>query len=163
GRAVPAGRGAIGATPQIWLRAPVPLSIIKNTAAADKRASLKDQGVRFPMAKIPYLKYVPYVAAVFIMGVSCYVQGMWSERWGTFPELKMFADQLKEIPKDIGDWRGEDSKETDARILKVAGAEGELVRVYTNAAGQSVQVSIICARMRDIFYHTPDRCYPAAG
>ena len=59
-------------------------------------------------------------------------------------------------------WSSGAEKSSDA-ILKIAGAEGEFVRVYSNASGQQVRVSIICARLRDVFYHTPDRCYPAAG
>lgn len=109
------------------------------------------------------LTYVPIGAAVVIMIVSCLVQGSWSERWGTFPELQLFAQQLDQIPKDVGEWKGEDAEKSSEQILKIAGAEGEFVRVYHNASGQTVRVSIICARLRDVFYHTPDRCYPAAG
>jgi hypothetical protein len=105
----------------------------------------------------------PFVVALVIMAVSCRLQGSWSERWGTFPELQLYAKQLDKIPMDVGEWKGEDAEKSTEMILKVAGAEGELVRVYKNATGQSVRVSIICARLRDVFYHTPDRCYPAAG
>jgi hypothetical protein len=106
---------------------------------------------------------LPIAAAVLLMGVSCYYQGMWSERWGEFPELKIYADQLAEVPKKIGEWQGEDEGEADERIMKISGAAGQLTRVYTNAAGEQVRVMIMCARFQDIFYHTPDRCYPAAG
>ena len=106
---------------------------------------------------------LPIVAAVFLMGASCYYQGKWSERWGEFPELEIFAEQLKEVPLDFGEWKGKDAEASDEKILKIAGAAGELVRTYTNPAGEQVRVSIICARLRDVFYHTPDRCYPAAG
>jgi hypothetical protein len=106
---------------------------------------------------------VPIGVAVAIMLVSGYVQGKWSERWGTFPELEIYAKQLEEIPKDVGEWEGQDAAKSDEKILKIAGAEGEMTRVYRNAAGQEVRVSIICGRLQDVFYHTPDRCYPAAG
>lgn len=106
---------------------------------------------------------VPIIAAVVIMAGACVLQGMWSERWATFPELEVFAQQLKAIPLDVGDWKGEDSQGSDERTLKIAGAEGEFVRMYKNPAGQQVRVSIICARLQDIFAHTPEKCYPAAG
>ena len=63
----------------------------------------------------------------------------------------------------FGEWKGKDQEKSDAKILKIAGAEGELVRTYRNAHNEEVRISIICARLQDIFYHTPDRCYPAAG
>ncbi len=107
--------------------------------------------------------FLPIAVGVIVLGVSCYVQGMWSERWGTFPELKIYSDQLAQIPLDFGEWQGKNEEGSDAKILKIAGAEGELVRTYRNAAGEEVRVSIICARLQDVFYHTPERCYPAAG
>ncbi len=107
--------------------------------------------------------YVAVGAAVVLMLGSGYVQGLWSERWGTFPELAIFSEQLAAVPKEIGEWKGTDAEATDEKILKIAGATGELVRTYTNGNGDQVLISIICGRLRDITYHTPDRCYPAAG
>jgi hypothetical protein len=109
------------------------------------------------------LTYAPFAAALVILVVSCFVQGSWSERWGNFPELQIYARRLGQIPLEFGEWKGEAAEATDEKILKIAGAEGEFVCVYQNASGQSVRVSIICARLRDVFHHTPDRCYPAAG
>ncbi|HEX3728015.1 MAG TPA: EpsI family protein [Pirellulales bacterium] len=108
-------------------------------------------------------KYLPVVAAVALMAIGGVLQGKWSERWGSFPELQVLTAQMSEIPKQIGEWQGEDEEQSDEKILKIAGAEGELVRTYKNANGDMVRVSMICARLQDIFYHSPDRCYPAAG
>jgi hypothetical protein len=107
--------------------------------------------------------YLPIGVAVVVMLVACYVQGMWSERWGSFPELQIYSDQLSAIPMEFGEWQGKDAEKSDEKILKIVGAEGELVRTYRNASGEEVRISIICARLHDIFQHTPDRCYPAAG
>ncbi len=106
---------------------------------------------------------LPAAAAVLMMGVSCYYQGIWSERWGEFPELQIYADQLPEVPMDVGEWHAIDAGKSDERTRTISGAVGELNRVYTNPAGKEVRVMIMCARFRDVFYHTPDRCYPAAG
>ena len=76
------------------------------------------------------LKYLPIGLAIALMISAGYVQGVWSERWGTFPELKTFSDQLSSIPKQIGEWQGTDADATDEKILKIAGAEGEMVRTY---------------------------------
>jgi hypothetical protein len=110
-----------------------------------------------------WLTYTPIAAAAVLMIGVGYVQGLWSERWGTFPELQIFADQLAAVPLQIGEWQGKVEEGSNDRILQVAGAAGEIVRTYTNANGETVRVSLICGREQDLTYHTPDRCYPAAG
>jgi EpsI family protein len=107
--------------------------------------------------------YLVLGAAVILLVGTGYVQGVWSERWGTFPELKVFSEQLAAVPREIGEWKGTDAEATDAKILEMAGAEGELRRTYRNENGEEVYISIICGRLQDITYHTPERCYPAAG
>ena len=67
------------------------------------------------------------------------------------------------IPQQIGEWQGTDIEGSDEKVRKIAGAEGELIRTYKNANGDEVRISLICGRLRDITFHTPDRCYPAAG
>jgi uncharacterized protein DUF3485 len=109
------------------------------------------------------MKYLPIGLAVAIMLVAGVIQGWISERWGTFPELQLLSEQLTSVPMQIGEWEGQDGEKSNDKILKISGAEGELVRIYRNANGEEVRVSIICARLMDIFLHSPDRCYPAAG
>ena len=53
-----------------------------------------------------WLTYIPIAAAAVLMIGVGYVQGLWSERWGVFPELKIFADQLAAVPLQIGEWQG---------------------------------------------------------
>ena len=115
------------------------------------------------LSRTQVMTFLPIAAAVVIMGISAYAQGVWSERWMTFPELDLYAEQLNAIPETIGQWQGTDLGQSDEKVKKISGAVGELMRTYRNPAGEEVRVSIICARQRDIFYHTPERCYPAAG
>ncbi len=109
------------------------------------------------------MKYLPIGLAVAIILFAGVIQGWISERWGSFPELKLFSDQLAQVPTEIGEWKGEDGEKSNEKIRKISGAEGELIRTYRNANGEEVRISIICARLQDIFMHSPDRCYPAAG
>jgi hypothetical protein len=110
-------------------------------------------------------RYLPVAAAVVLIGFTAVVQGIWTERWGEFPELEIYASRLKDVPMQIGDWIGEEVPETPTsrRILDYAGAVGSLARNYRNDRNQQVQVFIVCGRFDDVFAHTPDRCYPAAG
>ncbi len=106
---------------------------------------------------------LPLAAAVLLMGVSCYYQGIWSERWGVSPEMQIYPKQLHEVPLVVGEWEGEDVGESDDRIKEISGSKGEFNRVYKNGSGEEVHVMLMCAHFRDIFSHTPEICYPAAG
>jgi hypothetical protein len=108
-------------------------------------------------------RYLPVAAAVVVIVVAAIVQGIWTERWGTFPELELYANQLKNVPKEIGDWTGEDLPPEDKRIMEIAGAVGSLSRIYRNDRNEQVSMFIVCGRLDDVFFHSPDRCYPAAG
>lgn len=118
------------------------------------------------MEKSNFLKpatLLPIAAAVLLMGVSCYYQGMWSERWGSSPEMLIYPQQLYQVPLVVGEWEGQDIGESDNRTKEISGSRGEFNRVYKNAAGEEVHVMLMCAHFRDIFSHTPEICYPAAG
>ena len=42
-------------------------------------------------------------------------------------------------------------------------AQGSFSRTYRNAHGDSVSVFLLCGRPRDMYSHSPESCYPAAG
>src|SRR5436190_21004973 len=110
------------------------------------------------------LKYIPIAIAVVLLVASALVQGHLSQRWGTFPELEAMANQLQNVPLEIGDWKGAEGEKMDAKMRKAAGAVGDLHRVYTTGGEkEAVSLDIVCGRPRDMLSHTPDRCYPAAG
>ena len=110
------------------------------------------------------MRSIPIAIAVVVMIVSAVVQGVWDERWTKFPELKEYAARLDNVPKDVGDWKGEVVTESDEEILKAAGAERILTITYHNTStNEIVHMNLVCARLQDIFYHTPERCYRAHG
>jgi hypothetical protein len=104
------------------------------------------------------------VAALIIIGAAV-IQGNWSERWGEFPELKIFADRVSEVPMEIGDWDGKLTPALDERTMNAAGAVSSLSCRFQNRTNKDwiVDVHIVCGRMLDVFAHTPDRCYPSSG
>ncbi len=101
-------------------------------------------------------RYLPIVVAVVVIVTAAIVQGIWTERWGEFPELKLYADQLKKVPMQIGEWTGEDLPPEDKRILDIAGAVGSLSRIYRNEHNEQVSIFIVCGRLDDVFFHSPD-------
>lgn len=107
--------------------------------------------------------YIPLALLASVIIAGGYVQGRWTDRWSDVPVADVLAEQLDNVPMDIGGWRGEDGEEPSQRILDQAGASGSLTRVYQNARGDSAHIFIVCGRMRDVIGHTPDGCYPASG
>ncbi len=95
--------------------------------------------------------------------VAALVQGSWSERWAKFPELQLYADQLNNVPFDIGNWHSKEHEAPSRRTLEEAGAVGNLSRDFVNDDGRAVSMFIVTGRLQDMFYHEPKRCYRAAG
>jgi len=108
-------------------------------------------------------RYLPAGVGLLLIVVSAFVQGRWSERWAKYPELQVYADQLENVPTDIGDWHSRPHDEPNKRTLEAAGAVGSLSRDFTRDDGRSVSVFIVTGRLQDMFYHEPKRCYRAAG
>ncbi len=71
---------------------------------------------------------------------------------------------LKNIPEQIGDWRGRDVPLSES-VLKVAGNDDYLNRLYVNrASDQWANVYIAySANPRTMRGHRPQVCYPSAG
>lgn len=108
--------------------------------------------------------YASFALALVIILAVTMVQGNWSERWGEHPELKIFAERVHEVPLEVGEWHGKISEAPSKRIQQAAGAVAMLSADYTNTqTNQRVNIHVVCGRLQDVFYHTPDRCYPASG
>jgi len=71
---------------------------------------------------------------------------------------------LAGIPKEIGDWRGED-RDLTPEVVRIAGNDDTVNRVYANAATGEVAGFYIAysARPRTMVGHRPQVCYTNAG
>jgi len=73
------------------------------------------------------------------------------------------AELISSVPKDFGDWHGDD-KPVDPTVQKVAGAIGAVSRTYRNSrTGERVDLWLIVGHSRDVAFHTPDVCYRGSG
>lgn len=109
-------------------------------------------------------RYLPIVLGVLlIVGLTIPQIQMTDRLSGTNFNAEQRGELLDKVPKNIGDWHGED-RETDANVRKTAGAIGAVSRTYRNArTGEQVDLWLIVGHARDISAHTPDICYPASG
>ena len=78
---------------------------------------------------------------------------------GTSPE-----QVLEDLPQQLGDWQGED-REMDPELFKATGAASAVNRLYTNPAGETVNLHAIVVVFTRGWNlpHPPPRCYTGNG
>ena len=109
-------------------------------------------------------RYLPIMLGVVAIVGLTIPQIRMSDRFagGNF-SAEQRAELLKNIPKKIGDWQGEDM-EIDPTVRQTAGAVGAVLRVYRNSrTGDKVDLWLIVGHGRVISAHTPNICYRASG
>lgn len=108
------------------------------------------------------LRFVPLALAfVAVVAVAVY-DGMLNFRWTPNVEAERCAELLSLVPENIGAWKGQ-SYETSDEILRVAGAEGHVSRMYVNSeTDQRVKIWLIVGPFKHVIRHTPDICYPSS-
>ena len=109
-------------------------------------------------------RYLPIVLGIaLIVGLTIPQIRMTDRLSGTNVSAEQRAKLLSLVPKDFGDWHGED-KPVDPNVQKKAGAIGAVSRDYRNArTGERVDLWLIVGHSRDVSFHTPDVCYQGAG
>jgi hypothetical protein len=106
---------------------------------------------------------LPLALACVLLAASGIVHGIRTDRWGPSADVQAAAARCKDLPKDLGEWEGQDT-EMDARQLAVAEAIGYVSRVYTHRrTGQQISLLLICGRPGPISLHPPEVCYTAIG
>jgi len=86
-------------------------------------------------------------------------------QWMSRPELHAARSPLRDLPMAIGDWRGRDNKEFDAKTLKVLGVDDYITRLYLSDQQKAVSLYIgyyESQRTGDTM-HSPMRCLPGTG
>lgn len=109
-------------------------------------------------------RQVPIILGVLaLIGLTVAEARMSGRFEGSDITEEQFAELLKKVPKDIGDWHGTDQEVGEVE-RKTAGARGYLSREYKNAiTGEAVGIWLIVGHSKDIMRHTPDVCYPSSG
>jgi hypothetical protein len=70
---------------------------------------------------------------------------------------------LADLPLTIDVWKGHDAA-MDPRIVRGSGSTDIVTRRYVNQrTGVSLDVVVLYGPTSDMFIHTPELCYPAAG
>lgn len=72
------------------------------------------------------------------------------------------AHDLNDVPMQIGNWAGEDHPETNVEVMILLDPEQYVQRLYYNAQGQHMWLTMIGGRSSQPF-HPPDICYDVDG
>ena len=104
------------------------------------------------------------LGGILIVSLSFYEGYALKDRWGTpGAEAAELGKRFEQVPKEIGDWVGEDLP-VDEIVKNTAGAVNYVSRRYKNQqTGRDVTLWLIVGHSRDICRHTPNICYPASG
>src|SRR5262245_54580703 len=104
-------------------------------------------------------RFLPVLIVVVLLLSYGVAEGLWTDRWGTSPELEQAQEKLARLPASIGPWQGHD-EELDARQVARAELHGHLLRRYVHAeTGEALTVLAVCGRPGPIAVHSPDVCY----
>jgi len=90
--------------------------------------------------------------------------GMYLVAWGIqVPEVVLPAWNIQDLPKQLGEWKGEDVK-LDERLFEATGAQSIVERQYRNESGMSIALHLaIFSNPAEGIWHSPMHCYSAAG
>jgi len=108
------------------------------------------------------IRYLAIAAGLGILLVTGYLHGRWTGRWHFAGDVTDAVARLDAVPQVIGDWEGEDG-ELDVHQREASGADGFLVRTYTNNVGNRFTVVIVCGRPGPVSVHSPEVCYSGTG
>ncbi len=111
------------------------------------------------------LRYLPIGIVATVIAAATVYNGAVTERWsgGVNKRTVIYAEALKALPTEIGDWQAEDYA-VDNKTLRTAGAVGHISRSYKNQrTNEQVQIWLIVGHGHGIVKHTPDICYPSDG
>src|SRR5437879_5735327 len=86
-------------------------------------------GTRGPRGTL--LRLAPVLTGIAVVLVAGLVHGIWTQRWHRSAELEEATARLADLPRAVGDWKGEAS-ELDQQDLAAAGATGYWMQRFTH-------------------------------
>lgn len=104
-----------------------------------------------------------FIGVLALIGFTVFEARMSGRFQGSNITEEQFAELLKKVPMDIGEWHGTDMPVED-QVKITSGARGYVSRSYHNSVtGNEVTVWLIVGHSKDVVRHTPDVCYPSSG
>jgi hypothetical protein len=108
-------------------------------------------------------RLLPILASVVILLAYGLAEGYWTDRWSLSQDLAQAPERLSQVPRYVGEWRGED-QELDPRQARQGEIRVSLMRRYVHGGtGEVLTVLLVCGRPGPIAVHSPEVCLGGAG
>lgn len=96
--------------------------------------------------------------AATLLGGALY--GRYSQRWGPPADLTLAAQQLTNMPRELGEWTLAEEFPLQRSAVEMLQCAGYVNRNYVNrTTGESISVAIIVGPPGPIAVHTPEICF----
>jgi len=108
--------------------------------------------------------YVRLLVIVALLGVTGWLHGRWTDRWGASSNVAAAAAKLPEVPLVAGDWEGRDITREESEVAFRSDSPQVLRRYVNRTTGAAVGLLITCGRPGGmVVEHTPRICYKELG
>jgi hypothetical protein len=99
-----------------------------------------------------------------LLGVTGWLHGRWTDRWGTAPQVRTAAAALPSVPLVIGEWEGREITREESELVYRSDAP-QIVRRYVHrSSGAVVGLLVTCGRPSGmVIEHNPKTCYSELG
>jgi hypothetical protein len=106
-------------------------------------------------------RFVALIAVgVGVTLITGLVHGRLTQRWGPSPDLQAAANNLRNLPTNIGDWELLSEEPIKEEILQMLSCAGYVNRQYVNRkSGDTVSIAIVVGPPGPTSVHTPEICY----
>ena len=123
---------------------------------------IADAATPRPKRRVPWIQLALVCAALLAAGGARIRR---AKQIGDFVNKgRVSPFPLKELPRDLGPWRGGDEASLDPLIANAAGSTDHLGRVYVDErTGTKLVLLILYGPATGLHYHAPELCYPKAG
>jgi hypothetical protein len=99
-----------------------------------------------------------------LLGVTGWLHGRWTDRWGTVPEVRAAAAALPSVPMVIGDWEGRDITREESELVYRSDNPQVIRRYVHRSTGAVVGLLVTCGRPSGmVIEHNPKTCYTELG
>ena len=116
------------------------------------------------IASSSWMRWVRLAVVAMILAVSGGTR-FWQERRleQTLQAGRVSPFRLADLPMDLGDWKGQNSV-MNPTIIRGTGSSDMISRRYVNQrTGVAIDAVVLYGPTSEMFIHTPEVCYPAAG
>jgi hypothetical protein len=108
-------------------------------------------------------RVLPILTSVALLVVYGLAEGYWTDRWSLSTELAQAPERLAAIPREVGDWHGQED-ELGPRQARQGDIRASLLRRYTNRqTAEVLNVLVVCGRPGPISVHAPEVCLGGVG